>query len=441
MNRLWFAILLCLSASEIQLPAETVKDREGAVRKDKAQWESDARWIYNDVDAGFRQAAKTGKPLLVVLRCVPCLACAGIDSGVLEEKELVPLLDQFICVRIINANALDLTRFQFDYDLSFSAMCFHGDGTVYARYGSWKHQKEPANRTLAGLAHTLQAALDLHRGYPANRSSLKEKQANPLPFRTPVEFPELSGKYRRTLDWNGPVVASCVHCHMIGEAIRDYARTKNEAVPQEWIYPHPSFTTTGATLGPEPTPTVAHVARDSPAADGGLMAGDQLLRIDGQPILSEADASWALHRAPGEGSLLLLVNREGKEKELRLQLPTDWRHKSDISQRSGTWQMRAMALGGMVLEELDAAGRATHNIPPAKMALRVGHVGKYGIHAVAHKAGFLSGDLIVAVDHDDRSLSESALIGRLLQKHRPGSSVEFRLQRGPEILTLNVIQQ
>jgi serine protease Do len=28
-------------------------------------------WVYNDLKAGFARARKTGKPLLVVFRCVP----------------------------------------------------------------------------------------------------------------------------------------------------------------------------------------------------------------------------------------------------------------------------------------------------------------------------------------------------------------------------------
>jgi serine protease Do len=28
-------------------------------------------WIYNDIDKGFAESKKTGKPLLVVFRCVP----------------------------------------------------------------------------------------------------------------------------------------------------------------------------------------------------------------------------------------------------------------------------------------------------------------------------------------------------------------------------------
>ena len=50
------------------LSAETVKDREGAVRGDKANLEGSERWIYNDLAAGFAEAEKTGKPLMVVLR-------------------------------------------------------------------------------------------------------------------------------------------------------------------------------------------------------------------------------------------------------------------------------------------------------------------------------------------------------------------------------------
>src|ERR1043166_6255716 len=176
--------------------AAAVKDREAAVRDDKSTMEKDTRWIYNDVQKGFMEAKWKGKPLLVVLRCVPCLSCAGIDASVVQEPELAPLLDQFVCVRVINANALDLSLFQFDYDLSFSTLIFNGDGTVYGRYGSWRHQKEPPDKTRAG------------------------KQGGPMPYKTPVEFPSLSGKYQPDLDRNVRVVASCVHCHQIGDAFR-----------------------------------------------------------------------------------------------------------------------------------------------------------------------------------------------------------------------------
>lgn len=68
-----FCIILVAGA----IHAETVDDREGAVRDDKRKMESAAIWIYKDIKNGFAEAQRTGKSLLVVLRCVPCLSCAN----------------------------------------------------------------------------------------------------------------------------------------------------------------------------------------------------------------------------------------------------------------------------------------------------------------------------------------------------------------------------
>lgn len=39
------------------------------------------RWIYHDLDAARLRARKTGKPLLVVFRCVPCGSAPGLDGA------------------------------------------------------------------------------------------------------------------------------------------------------------------------------------------------------------------------------------------------------------------------------------------------------------------------------------------------------------------------
>ena len=200
--------------------AETVKDRKGAVLEDRSKMQDDERWIYNDWRRGFAKAKETGKPLLVVLRCVPCLACAGIDASILTEPGLQPVLDKFVCVRVINANDLDLSLFQFDYDLSFSTIIFNADRTVYGRYGSWTHQKDPYEKTTLGFRRALESALELHAAYPANKDSLAGKQGKAMPVSDPLQLPELAGKYERELDWDGKVVQSCVHCHQVGDAVR-----------------------------------------------------------------------------------------------------------------------------------------------------------------------------------------------------------------------------
>jgi hypothetical protein len=54
----------------VSAPSLQAQDATGAKRerlKDKAA----DFWIYDDIDAGYAKASKTGKPLLVSFRCVP----------------------------------------------------------------------------------------------------------------------------------------------------------------------------------------------------------------------------------------------------------------------------------------------------------------------------------------------------------------------------------
>ncbi len=423
-------LLLSLPAN---VCAEAVKDREGAVRKDKATMENDARWIYNDVQRGFEEAKRTGKPLLVVLRCIPCLACMGLDASVLTEEKLQPLLDQFVCVRVINANDLDLAKFQFDYDLSFSTMFFNADGTVYGRYGSWTHQKDAQDASTAGYHRTLEAVLALHRGFPANKASLGGKQGGPAKFKTPVDIPVLAAKYQRELDWDGKVVGSCVHCHQVGDAFRATYRDQKQVIPAQWIYPMPAPETVGMVLAPDDVAMVKDVLPGSAAAQGGLQVGDVIASIEGQPVVSIADVAWALHNAPESGVLSVRVKRGkdgGSEEARKITLAPQWRSKSDISRRVATWPMRGMAFGGMVLEDLSNEERMRRGLSQDQLALFVKGVGQYGKHATAKKTGIQKEDVVLAFAGMEKRMTEGEILGHLLQHHFPGETVKVTVLRG-----------
>ncbi len=431
-----FLLPLLASALLSTAFAEAVKDREGAVRKDKAEMQGDARWIYNDWQKGFAEAKRTGKPLLVVLRCVPCLSCMGLDASVLTSAPLTPLLDQFVCVRLINANAIELAKFQFDYDLSFSTLFFNADGTVYGRYGSWSHQKDPTEKTTLGYQRALEAALAIHTAYPVNKTALAGKQGAPTPFATPIEIPLLAGKYKRDLDWEGKVVGSCVHCHQIGDAYRSYYRDQGKPLPSDLIYPMPMPETLGLTLEPDHIAKVKSVAPGSVAARAGVQAGDEFSTLGGQLLLSIADFAWALHRAGESGSLNANVTRAGKAQSLVLNLPNGWRSKADISKRVGTWPMRAMAFGGMVLTDLTDEERLTRGLSKDKLGLFVKGLGQYGKHATAKNAGFRKDDVLVELNGKSARITEGELIGQLLQTTKPGEKLKATVLRGEQRVEL-----
>ncbi|MBL9144269.1 MAG: PDZ domain-containing protein [Verrucomicrobiaceae bacterium] len=405
------------------LHAESVKDREGAVRQDKAKLESSDRWNYNDVDGAFAEAKKSGKPVMLVLRCVPCLACMGLDTGVLTEGEAMKtMLDQFVCVRLINANAIDLTKFQFDYDLSYGVIFLNADGTTYGRYGSWKHQKNSQESATEGLTKAMKAALELHRGYPANKAALAGKQPGDTPFKKPVEIPELAQRYTPALDWEGKVVASCVHCHMIGSALQSWHRQQRKPMPENLIYPFPEPETVGLTLASEEIAKVVSVAPDSIAAKAGVQVGDEISSFAGQPLVSIADVSYALHHTANVATVDCVLKRAGSEVKVTLTLPQGWRRKSQVTERATIWPERGMVLGGMRLEAAEGQG----------MGFKVKGVGKYGIHAAAMKAGIKEGDVVISIDGLNSPISEGELIGHLMQTREVGDKVKIVVRRGEE---------
>ncbi len=415
--------------------ADTVEDREGAIREDRSKLESGTRWEYNDIEKGMEEARRSGRPLLVALRCVPCIACSGIDTEILlEGNELGSLLDEFVCVRLINVNALDLTRFQFDFDLSYSVLFLNADGTLYGRFGSWVHQKNAQENSTRSFRIAMEKALDSHRAYPSNSALLKGKQSTPLPWKTPTEMPELAGKYTPQLSWDTRLVQSCVHCHQIGDALRKNFRQTTGSIPSKWIYPNPSAETIGLTLSENEAAMVGSVVPGSAAAEAGLKAGDHIESVDGQMILSVADVRWALHELEDDQSRLVLgFRRDGELGTASVKLPEKWRSKDDISRRVGTWPMRAMALGGMKLVDLDDGERRKRGLPLDTMALLAQHVGQYGEHAVAKRAGLVAGDLILGMAGVTSRNSESAIIGHIIQNHKPGGEIPVTALRDGEI--------
>ena len=136
------------------LAAQQPKTREQKVREDREKIEAEGFWIYNDLERGFAEAKKTGKPLLVVLRCIPCEECVKLDDDLVEQDPVVrPLLDKFVCVRQVSTNGLDLGLFQFDTDQSFAAFLLNADGTIYGRFGTRSHRTEwVGDVSLPGLA-------------------------------------------------------------------------------------------------------------------------------------------------------------------------------------------------------------------------------------------------------------------------------------------------
>ncbi len=407
------------------------QDRATKVKNDRTRIESSGFWIYNDLPRGIEQAKKTGKPLLVTFRCIPCEHCAQLDEQVAERDPIVQdLLARFVCVRIVHANGMDLSLFQFDYDQSWAAFLLNADLTIYGRYGTRSHPTESAEDvSLEGFTKALAGALKLHAEYPQNKEALAGKRGPAAEIKTPEELPSLRNKYTSKIDYEGKVVQSCIHCHQIGEVQRQGIRAAGKPIPDKVLYPYPHPKSLGLILDPKEMARVKRVVSGSLAEKDGFQAGDDLLTINGQPILSIADVQWPLHQAGETDVLRVEVSRGGQKVQLTLNLPKDWRRRDSFSWRATTWELRRMATGGLVLEDLPDGERQKAGLDEKTLALRVKHVGQYGAHAAGKQAGFRQGDIVVAVDDRSERLSESNLIVYLVNHKRAGERVPVTVRR------------
>ena len=421
----------------------SAQEREKKVRGDKQSVEEAGFWVYNDLPRGIAEAKKSGKPLLVIIRCIPCEACAQLDSQIVERDPVVTkLLDQFVCVRIVQTNALDLSLFQYDYDQSLAALFLNADGTIYGRYGTRSHETESdRDVSVEGFARALAGALELHRQFPANKPVLAAKHGPAPDFPVPEEFPSLKGRYGAALDYKGNVVKSCIHCHQVGEALRLVYREKGQEIPDTVLYPYPNPETVGLTLDPRQRARIVAVADGSSAQRDGFQPGDEITTLAGQPLVSIADVQWVLHNAGDSKSLKAAVIRGGKNLDLPLTLEPGWRRRGNISWRATSWDLRRMTTGGMRLDNLSPEERLAAGLAPGVMALRARHVGEYGAHAAAKNAGFVKGDILVAVGSETGPLSESQLMAWLVNANRPGAVIPVVILRDGQRMTLQLPMQ
>lgn len=439
-------ILFCLAMSfSAELMAQN-KTRDEKVREDRQRVTEAGFWIYNDVPQAFAEAKKTGKPILVGLRCIPCEECVKLDDDLVDtDPEIRPLLEQFVCVRVVSTNGLDLSLFQYDTDQSFAMFMLNADRTIYGRFGTRSHRTEwLGDVSLPGLALALQGALELHRNYPANKDSLSAKSGASLEFASPELYPSLKSKFTDALNYKGDVAKSCIHCHQIGDARRDFYRSKSLPIPEKLLYPFPHPKSLGLIFDPHQMATLKSVDAGSLAEIAGFKAGDAIKSLNGQPLLSIADVQWVLNDVDSNGGTVLAkVARDGigKSTDVNLVLPAEWRKLDSIDWRVSSWGLRRMVLGGMKLETLADDRRKQLKIADEQMALLVTNVGQYGKHATAKRAGFIKDDIILSFDGQTTLMTSDELLGYGATSTKPGQSVTVKILRNSETITKQLLMQ
>jgi S1-C subfamily serine protease len=170
---------------------------------------------------------------------------------------------------------------------------------------------------------------------------------------------------------------------------------------------------------------VKAVAPGSAAAQAGLAPGDELVRMNGQALISLADIQWVLHTSPDESKLSVTLRRAGKMVDQTVVLSGNWKE-SDIGWRASSWYGLRQ---GLQTVPLTAAEKDKRGIAADGLALVVkGLFGRGG--PLLQKAGLRAGDVIIAVDDKKTAMTESQFLIYLRLKHGPDDSVKLTVLRG-----------
>ncbi len=359
------------------------------------------------------------------------MACRALDDQVAvpTDDELQSLLDQFVCVRLVQMHGVDLHRFEFDGALTWAIFFMNDDGTIYGRYGSRSGLKKLSQReiSLAGFKKSLRGAVSLHEEYEKDQSTVGQQLSGKLAtsrptWRTPEQIPSLKRNERLNRPFVGKAGThgGCIHCHMVASNELKSLRETGESIPTRKFFPFPLPDAVGMHMDPREMATVQSVQPDSIAAKAGLQPGDRILRLQGQPILSTADLQWVLHNAADEDTLEAQIERVSEEKATttaRLELPEGW--------RIGLSDWRFINPGllhqilGFNVTEMPKQ-RAERIGLGSKMALLVDRTTR----DLRMETGLGNRDLIVAIDGMREPMTVGALTAYVFREKQAGSTLK-----------------
>ena len=389
------------------------------------------QWLENFEEAKVI-AAREGRPMFVVMRCLPCKQCADFDAAVLEGGPLLePLLRQFVTVRLTNVQQVDLRQFPMqslqDLDLSWWGWFLGAEGSIYGVFGG-KDEKGDSSRISTGaLATTLKRVLDHHydpRHADWNVDVKSGRGEKPV---TPFDLPGFASWGRGFADLN-PI--ECLHCHQVAEILRQPAidaKTFDKQRDLElWPYPE----NIGIEVLRDDGLLVAKVSADSAAARAGIEIGDRIAAAANKKLFSQADLRAVLQRvdAPG-GKLELHWLRKGTLMQGMLELKPGWK-RVNLGWRQSIAGGNIGANPGFAwANPLKDEEKSKLGIARDQMAIRP-YFGKDKAAWNTRAAGLTAADLIVAVNGKSPNLSGREFMVWFRTTFEPGDEVTLHVRDG-----------
>lgn len=324
---------------------------------------------------------------------------------------------------------VDLAQFQFDYDLTWAAMFLNADGTVYGRFGTRSIEGAMAHISVAALKNAMARALDLHAGYPANRAQFADKRGPEPKWRRALDIPALKGRFGERSE-EQTQRKGCIHCHHVHDGWNQTAQNAGTFdTDSMWKYPLPN--NVGMAMDVDSGNIVASVAEGSFAATAGILAGDVVASMSGQPIISQADMQWVLHHAPPECEIEVEVIRNGARSTKTLSVSGEWKRSNIV------WRASFPSIAPHLwvrAPELSVEEKAALGLPEDALALKVTTIWA----GAARRAGLMIDDVIVDAGGHTAAMGDGEFKIWLKLNYKDGDSLPTTVLRDGERVSLMI---
>jgi len=330
-----------------------------------------------------------------------------------QDPELARLLaTAVIPVRLTSIKGVDLSLFDFDTEQTLMALLMDAHGNVHFRWNA--SDSDPT--ALDGLRDLLK------QSWPAGKP-----RTSPTRSRTLADNP----RFRQSKRFE----EACWHCHYAADAEVADARAK-PGFDKFSLFRYPPTSTLGIELRGAASTQIRSVVNGSVAQVAGLKTGDQVLKVNGRTVRTDADFRFALDRVPREQRDVVVALRRGDQSlERSLDLKPGWRS-YDISDRPS--QGMVPPILGIWEERLTAEERRRINVPDGRLALRVTFLFP-GAKWESSRGDLRVGDILIGVVGDNLPDLNARQFHTWIRMNRSvGDTLQVEVLRGGKRMRLDI---
>ncbi len=277
---------------------------------------------------------------------------------------------------------MDIALFERDWHNAIYYFILNADEQIYLRYGGRDETSPEAYLNYEALELALKLGLEQHAKAQAGQLPAKPRPAPMYPSEMPLLKEEVMDAGR------------CVECHLVG----DYQLLEKERAgvldKLTDMFVYPDIKRIGIELD-IPKGLVVKAATGA-MAGAGMLAGDLIVDINGEPVLTFGDLQYEYNKVPRKApSIELGVKRGDARLAFTAALPKEWWY-TDLYHRYWTIEPQAY----FTSKPLSAERRKELGLPEDGLAAEVVKVDPaaqvYNLHKLQ------AGDIITAVNGVDR---------------------------------------